>query len=170
MAKGKGKKKAKGSSNVFSMFEQSQIQEFKEAFGMIDANRDGFIDKEDLVATYASLGMDSISSSKLDEMMAEAPAAINFTVFLNMLADKLTGTDSEDVILGAFKLFDPEGTGSIPKEYLGDVLSSQADRFSKEELEGMMGAAPIDEAGNLDYKGLSYIITHGQDDAEAVEE
>ena len=46
MAKGKGKKKAKGTSNVFSMFEQSQIQEFKEAFGMIDANRDGFIDKE----------------------------------------------------------------------------------------------------------------------------
>ena len=28
------------------MFEQSQIQEFKEAFGMIDANRDGFIDKD----------------------------------------------------------------------------------------------------------------------------
>ena len=41
MAKGKGKKKTKNTSNVFSMFEQSQIQEFKEAFGMIDANRDG---------------------------------------------------------------------------------------------------------------------------------
>ena len=41
--------------------------------------------------------------------MSEAPAAINFTVFLNMLADKLHGTDSEEVILNAFKLFDPEG-------------------------------------------------------------
>lgn len=52
MAKGKkggNKKKAgKSSSNVFAMFEQPQIQEFKEAFGMIDANRDGFIDKDDL--------------------------------------------------------------------------------------------------------------------------
>ena len=45
MAKGRGKKKAKNISNVYSMFEQSQIQEFKEAFGMIDANQDGFIDK-----------------------------------------------------------------------------------------------------------------------------
>jgi len=44
----------------------------------------------------------------MDEMLAEAPAAINFTVFLNMLADKLHGTDPEDVILGAFKVFDPE--------------------------------------------------------------
>merc|ERR1712066_537271 len=86
MAKGKGKKKAKNTSNVFSMFEQSQIQEFKEAFGMIDANRDGFIDKEDLKSTYASLGVMSVDSAKLDQMMSEAPAAINFTVFLNMLA------------------------------------------------------------------------------------
>merc|ERR1712130_166999 len=170
MAKGKGKKKAKGTSNVFSMFEQSQIQEFKEAFGMIDANRDGFIDKEDLRSTYASLGVMSIENSKLDEMMAEAPAAINFTVFLNMLADKLHGTDSEDVILNAFKLFDPEGKGTIPKDYLGDVLTSQADRFTKEELDSMMSAAPIDADGNLDYKGLAYIITHGQDDEEAAEE
>ena len=27
---------------------QDKIQEYKEAFGMIDANRDGFIDKDDL--------------------------------------------------------------------------------------------------------------------------
>ena len=51
MAKGKGKKKAKNISNVYSCFEQSQIQEFKEAFEMIDSNRDGFIDKNDLKST-----------------------------------------------------------------------------------------------------------------------
>lgn len=39
------------------MFDQSQIQEFKEAFNMIDQNRDGFIDKEDLHDMLASLGM-----------------------------------------------------------------------------------------------------------------
>ena len=165
----KGKKKAKGTSNVFSMFEQSQIQEFKEAFGMIDANRDGFIDKEDLRSTYASLGVTSIDTAKLDDMMSEAPAAINFTVFLNMLAEKLHGTDSEEVIINAFKLFDPEGKGTIPHEYLGDILTSQANRFSKEELDSMMNAADIDDEGNLDYKGLAYIITHGQEDEEECE-
>ena len=150
----KGKKSKKQASNVFSMFEPSQIQEFKEAFGMIDANRDGFIDKEDLRSTYASLGVMSIENSKLDEMMAEAPAAINFTVFLSMLADKLHGTDSEDVIVNAFKLFDPENKGTIPKDYLAEVLTTQADRFNEEELKSMMDAASIDEAGNLDYKVL----------------
>ena len=33
-------------------------QEFKEAFNMIDQNRDGFIDKEDLHDMLASLGKD----------------------------------------------------------------------------------------------------------------
>ncbi|CBY43269.1 unnamed protein product, partial [Oikopleura dioica] len=121
MAKGKQgtkgqKKKAKSSSNVFSMFEQQQIQEFKEAFGMIDANRDGFIDKEDLRSTYASLGIRDIDTKKVEAMMEEANAqSINFTAFLNMLADKLHGTDPEDVIVSAFKLFDPDGKGVISK-------------------------------------------------------
>ena len=40
------------------MFNQDQIQEFKEAFNMIDHNRDGFIDNEDLHDMLASLGKD----------------------------------------------------------------------------------------------------------------
>ena len=43
---------------------------------------------------------------------------------------------------------------------------SQADRFTQEELDSMMAAAPVDADGNLDYKGLAYIITHGQGDDE----
>lgn len=57
-AKGTTKKRAqRATSNVFAMFDQAQIQEFKEAFNMIDQNRDGFIDKEDLHDMLASLGM-----------------------------------------------------------------------------------------------------------------
>lgn len=69
-------------------------------------------------------------------------------------------------ICSAFKLFDSGNTGTIPKQYLGDVLMSQADRFTQEELDSMMAAAPVDADGNLDYKGLAYIITHGQGDDE----
>ena len=50
------KRPQRATSNVFAMFDQSQIQEFKEAFNMIDQNRDGFIDKEDLHDMLASLG------------------------------------------------------------------------------------------------------------------
>ncbi|KAB0357656.1 hypothetical protein FD754_001812 [Muntiacus muntjak] len=71
-------------SNVFAMFDQSQIQEFKEAFNTIHQNRDGLIDKEDL-----------------HDMLAPGP--INFTMFLMMFGEKLNGTDPEDVIRNAFE-------------------------------------------------------------------
>jgi len=170
MAKGKGKKKAKNISNVYSCFEQSQIQEFKEAFEMIDANRDGFIDKDDLKSTYASLGCMTVENEKLTNMMSEASGAINFTVFLQMLADKLHGTDPEDTIVDAFKMFDPDNAGKIPKDYLGDLLTCQADRFTKDELDGMMAVAPVDAENMVDYKGLAYIITHGQQEEEPEED
>ena len=38
------------------MFEQTQIHEFKEAFNMIDTNKDGFITAEDLREIYGNLG------------------------------------------------------------------------------------------------------------------
>ena len=44
-------------SNVFAVFDQGQIAEFKEAFSMIDHDNDGFIDKEDLKDMLASLGL-----------------------------------------------------------------------------------------------------------------
>merc|ERR1711990_73739 len=168
MAKGKkpGKKKteAKSSSNVFSMFEQQQIQEYKEAFGMIDANRDGIIDKDDLRSTYASLGVRDTQNEKLEKMLEEAQGPISFTVFLNMLADKLHGYDPEDVIIQAFKELDPDNTGLMPKAELSELLQSQSDRFSPQELEQLYAIAPVSEEGMVDYKALCYIISHGQEE------
>uniref|UniRef100_H2L9Z5 Myosin light chain 11 n=1 Tax=Oryzias latipes TaxID=8090 RepID=H2L9Z5_ORYLA len=123
-----------GSSNVFSMFEQSQIQEYKEAFTIIDQNRDGIISKDDLRDVLASMGQLNVKNEELEAMIKEASGPINFTVFLTMFGEKLKGADPEDVILSAFKVLDPEGTGSIKKEFLEELLTTQCDRFSAEEV------------------------------------
>ncbi|KAK1902097.1 Myosin regulatory light chain 2 ventricular/cardiac muscle isoform [Dissostichus eleginoides] len=153
------KRTAEGAnSNVFSMFEQAQIQEFKEAFTIMDQNRDGFIDKNDLRDTFAALGRVNVKQEEIDEMLKEAPGPINFTVFLTMFGEKLKGADPEETILNAFKVFDPEAKGSVTQ-----MLTTQADRFSPEEMEQMFAAFPPDVAGNLDYKNLVHIITHGEE-------
>ncbi|CAM4729788.1 unnamed protein product [Leuciscus chuanchicus] len=159
----KAKKKEAASSNVFSMFEQSQIQEFKEAFTIMDQNRDGFIDKNDLRDTFAALGRLNVGNDELDEMLKEASGPINFTVFLTMFGEKLKGTDPEETILNAFKIFDPEGTGILKGEEIKYHLMSQADKFTEAEVSQMFTNFPLDVAGNLDYKNLCYVITHGED-------
>merc|ERR1712002_493539 len=171
MAKKAGGKKKRSTSNVFSQFEQSQIQEFKEAFQMIDADRNGIITVGDLKATYASLGVRNVDQDELEKMTAEAGAPINFTIFLNMLADKLHGTDPEDVIVKAFKLFDKDNNGVVPVQTLQEVLKSQADRFNDDEMKNFTDLAKPNEEGMVDCKALCYTLTHGggEDDEEEEE-
>ncbi|MEJ1272663.1 myosin light chain 10 regulatory [Cricetulus griseus] len=161
----RARKRAEGtaSSNVFSMFDQSQIQEFKEAFTIMDQNRDGFIDKEDLRDTFAALGRINVKNEELEAMVKEAPGPINFTVFLTMFGEKLKGTDPEETILHAFKVFDTEGKGFVKADFIKEKLMTQADRFSEEEVKQMFAAFPPDVCGNLDYRNLCYVITHGEE-------
>merc|ERR1712062_201269 len=163
-------KKKKSTSNVFSQFEQQQIQEFKEAFQMIAADRNGIITVGDLKATYASLGVRNIDQDELEKMTCEAGAPINFTIFLNMLADKLHGTDPEDVILKAFKVFDKTNKGVVSAETMTEVLKSQADRFNDEEIKNFLDLAKPNEEGMIDYKALCYTLTHGGGDDEDEED
>uniref|UniRef100_A0A671TGG4 Myosin light chain 2 n=1 Tax=Sparus aurata TaxID=8175 RepID=A0A671TGG4_SPAAU len=159
-------------SNVFSMFEQAQIQEFKEAFTIMDQNRDGFIDKNDLRDTFAALGRLNVKQEEIDDMLKEAPGPVNFTVFLTMFGEKLKGADPEETILNAFKVFDPEGKGVLRKDYLKykDISQRLLRKPSPNlwlhlslKMEQMFAAFPPDVAGNLDYKNLVHIITHGEE-------
>uniref|UniRef100_A0A8B9K5U8 Myosin, light chain 2a, regulatory, cardiac, slow n=1 Tax=Astyanax mexicanus TaxID=7994 RepID=A0A8B9K5U8_ASTMX len=112
---------------------------------------------------FGITGRLNVKQEEIDDMLKEASGPINFTVFLTMFGEKLKGADPEETILNAFKVFDPEGKGVLRKEYVTEMLTTQADRFSKEEMEQMFTAFPPDVSGNLDYKNLVHIITHGEE-------
>ncbi|XP_033125521.1 myosin regulatory light chain RLC-A-like [Anneissia japonica] len=167
--KGKSSKKRaqRATSNVFAMFDQAQIQEFKEAFTLIDQNRDGFIDREDLQDMFASMGKEP-KAEELDAMVADAPGPINFTMFLTLFGEKLNGTDPEDTILNAFKLFDLEGKKTINEDYFATKMMQSGERYTQDEVDQMYKGAPIDDDGNLDYYAFVRIIKHGTKDEELV--
>lgn len=163
-AKKQVKKRAqRATSNVFAMFDQSQIQEFKEAFNMIDQNRDGFIDKEDLHDMLASLGQEP-TDAYLDAMVKEASGPINFTMFLTLFGEKLNGTDPEDVIQNAFMCFDEESSGKVHEDKLRELLTTMGDRLTDEEVDEMFRGAPIDSEGMFDYVSFVRLIKHGSKD------
>uniref|UniRef100_A0A6G1SAT2 Myosin regulatory light chain sqh n=1 Tax=Aceria tosichella TaxID=561515 RepID=A0A6G1SAT2_9ACAR len=167
-AKGRGvtKKRAqRATSNVFAMFDQAQIQEFKEAFNMIDQNRDGFIDKEDLHDMLASLGKNP-DDQYLDSMMNEAPGPINFTMFLTLFGERLQGTDPEEVIKNAFACFDEENSGFIHEDRLRELLGTMGDRFTDEDVDEMFREAPVNKNGQFDYLEFTRILKHGARDKD----
>lgn len=96
MAKTKTTKKCPqfATSNVFAIFDQRQIQVFKEASNVIDQNRDGFI-KENLCDVLVSPGK-NLADAYLNAMMNEVPGPINFTLLLPVFGEKLNGADPEE--------------------------------------------------------------------------
>ncbi|TPX34342.1 hypothetical protein SmJEL517_g02969 [Synchytrium microbalum] len=158
--KQKKKRAVRQNSNVFAMFDQKQIGEFKEAFSMIDHDNDGFIDKEDLNDMLSSLGQKP-TDEYLDEMVSEAPGSINFTMFLTLMGEKLSGTDSEHEILQAFECFDERKTGFINAELFREYMTSMGDRFTDEEVDIMFKGAPVDPAtGNFNYRTWTRVLKH----------
>ena len=133
-------RKAKRSgSNIFALFSQKQIQEFKEAFGIMDTDKDGIITASDLKNAFTAVGK-SISDGDASSMLSEAPGPVNFTQLVTLFAEKmaggekkwkteneneiwkiikiikcgtisrfLSGTDDDDVILKSFEAFEVSG-------------------------------------------------------------
>ena len=84
-------RKAKRSgSNIFALFSQKQIQEFKEAFGIMDTDKDGIISSSDLKTAFTNVGK-SIGDGDATSMLSEAPGPVNFTQLVTLFAEKMAG-------------------------------------------------------------------------------
>merc|ERR1711953_734046 len=126
------------------MFDQAQIAEFKEAFSMIDQDSDGSITKEDL-----------------HDMLAEAPGTINFTMFLTLFGEKMSGTDADTVINNSFACFDDNGDGTLTNDALRELMLTMGDRLTEEEVDDMFDAAKAGKCINgdkFDYKQFTKVI------------
>ncbi|XP_072766438.1 myosin regulatory light chain 2 [Anoplolepis gracilipes] len=166
-ASSRGSRKAKRSgSSVFSMFSQKQVAEFKEAFQLMDADKDGIIGKNDLRAAFDSVGR-LATDKELDEMLNEASAPINFTQLLNLFGVRMSGsggTDDDDVVINAFKTFDEDG--KIDGERLRHALMTWGDKFTPKEVDDAFDQMYIDDKGFIDTASLIAMLTGTGDEEE----
>lgn len=155
------KKAKKGGSNVFDMFTQKQVAEFKEGFQVMDRDRDGIISKEDLRGVFDEIGRIT-SDSDLDEMIADAPGPINFTTLLHMFASRSSGeSDDDDVVAAAFRAFEKE-PGQIDSESFKCMLMAFGDKFTSQEVDDAFEQMDIDEdTGMIDSTSLISMLCAG---------
>merc|ERR1712198_116092 len=91
----------------------------------MDRDKDGILSKNDLRATFDELGRIA-PEKELDEMIADAPGPINFTMLLTMFAERQSGgSDEDDVVINAFKSFDDgDGHNKIDTQKLIEMLTA----------------------------------------------
>ncbi|KAJ1509901.1 Myosin regulatory light polypeptide 9 [Coelomomyces lativittatus] len=149
----KKKRAQRQHTNVFAMFDQRQIGEFKEAFSMMDHDQDGFIDKDDLKDMLASLGEESSQEdADLDTLFSEVPGSINFTMLLAMFGAKLAPTDSAATLLRAFEVLDHEKKGVVNVDLFKQEMMTCGDRFTEEEMDSFLKDIPMDDFNQFNYR------------------
>ena len=131
-----------------------QIQEFRQAFDIMDRNGDGVITVDDLASVMRAIGQ-SPTHSELQDMIREVDAdgndTIDFTEFLALMSRQMRQSDIEDELREAFRVFDRDNDGFITAQELRTLLISLGLDSSTEVLRRMIGEADRNRDGKIDF-------------------
>jgi len=148
-SRGSSKKAKKSGSNVFDMFSQKQVAEFKDGFNIVDRDKDGIINKQDLRAMFDEIGR-IVSDEELDTMLMEPEGPLNFTTFLTMFASKSSGeVDDDETIAECIRCYEKE-PGLIDADAFRQALMAKGDPpFSGKEVDEIFENIDLDEDTNM---------------------
>jgi Ca2+-binding EF-hand superfamily protein len=177
---GKGKM-GKGSAGAFS---EAQVEMYRECFKLMDIDKDGVINKNDLRAAFDNVGS-LMSEAELDSMLAEVGGTCNFDNMLKCFEVKMTGegmaNDGDDILLEALKSYDETVVEEDKKKniiirHLTDpnqfkhVLMTFNDKLNAEEIEDMFDEFEYDDDKMILTKSIVDLFIAGGMDEKKEEE
>merc|ERR1711926_52168 len=125
-------------------FSQDQLDMYKDCFKLMDINKDGTIDKNDLRGAFDNVGV-LMSEGELDGLLGEISGPCTYDNMVKMFQEKMAGegNDSDDLIIQAFKAYDIEGKMDV--KMFQHALKTWGDKMTKDEIDDIFGEFGIDE-------------------------
>merc|ERR1711935_499205 len=125
-------------------FSEDQLQMYKDCFKLMDINKDGQLDKNDLRGAFDNVGV-LMSEGELDSLLGEISGACTYENMVTMFQEKMAGdgNDSDDLIVQAFKAYDQEG--KVDSEMFQHALMTWGDKMTSSEIDDVFGEFEIDE-------------------------
>merc|ERR1712209_49069 len=108
---------------------------YKDCFKLMDVNKDGTLDKNDLRGAFDNIG----------DLMGEVGGPCTVQGMINMFQEKLAGdgNDPDDLILQAFMAYDQGG--KIDVKMFQHALTTWGDKMNKTEIDDIFNEFDIDE-------------------------
>merc|ERR1711925_65379 len=149
-------------------FSQEQLQMYKDCFKLMDINKDGTIDKNDLRGAFDNVGV-LMTESELDELLGEVSGPCTYDNMIKMFQEKMAGegNDSDDLIVQAFKAYDLDGT--IDSKMLEHALKTWGDKMTKAEIDDIFGEFEIDEDYMIKTKDVISLFVAVKEEPKAEE-
>merc|ERR1712072_1338298 len=150
-------------------FSEEQIQMYKDCFKLMDINKDGTLDKNDLRGAFDNIGV-LMSESELDDLMGEVGGPCNVMGMVNMFQEKLAGdgNDPDELILQAFMAYDQ--AGKIDVKMFQHALMTWGDKMSKSEIDDIFNEFEIDEDYMVKTKEVVGLFVAVKEEEKKVEE
>merc|ERR1712105_296185 len=124
-------------------FSDDQLQMYKDCFKLMDINKDGQLDKNDLRGAFDNVGV-LMSESELDGLLGEISGPCTYDNMVKMFQKMAgEGNDPDDLIVQAFKAYDSEG--KIDSKMFEHALKTWGDKMTKAEIDDIFGEFEIDE-------------------------
>merc|ERR1711910_295361 len=141
---GSQKKSRMGKGQNEGGFSEEQLQMYKDCFKMMDINKDGQLDKNDLRGAFDNVGV-LMTEGELDGLLGEISGPCTYDNMVKMFQEKMAGegNDSDDLIVQAFKAYDNEG--KIDSKMFEHALKTWGDKMTKAEIDDIFGEFEIDE-------------------------
>ncbi|KAJ1461567.1 hypothetical protein M885DRAFT_506581 [Pelagophyceae sp. CCMP2097] len=143
-------------------------KKIREAFQLFDKDRKGCVIQEEVSTIMRYLGAypteRAMVKEILPDMMEDEPSAfVKYERFepkmLEILAEGDWEPDSEEVLLQAFRVFDPEGRGYIEATKLREFLITKGTPFREKEIDAFMSVAKDMETGHIYYEDYVALLT-----------
>ncbi|CAN8255620.1 unnamed protein product [Cochlearia groenlandica] len=139
--------------------------DFRQAFQVIDADRDGKISSQDLRLFYAGISRSASSSPSgeidTDEMISVADANkdgyVEFEEFEKVL-ETASYCKSNGLMKDVFEVMDRDGDGRLSYGDLKSYLDSAGLSSSDDEIDAMIRLAGGDSNGGVSFEGLLTIF------------
>merc|ERR1711975_50852 len=125
-------------------FSAEQIEMYKECFKLMDVNKDGTIDKNDLRGAFDNVGV-LMTEGELDGLLGEISGTCTADNMIAMFQEKMAGegNDPDDLIVQAFKAYDADG--KIDSKMFTHALMTWGDKMTKAEIDDVFGEFEIVE-------------------------
>ena len=139
-----------------------QIQEYRQAFDVMDFNKDGVITADDLKCLMQAIGQ-TPTANELQDMIREVDAdgndQIDFPEFLALMTRQMRPSDIEAELQETFKLMDKDSDGCITNSELHSLLNSLKLKPSQETVRRMINEADKDRDGGIGFREFKdYVI------------
>jgi len=147
------------------------LEEYKQAFQILDRKNVGKISIRDLSIVTCSIGVqlsedelrlyvdDVITGMRRISMVTSCDPLINFTSFLKLMAVILTEWISVEEVMLIFNEFDSDGDGFISPKELRNLLNKHQTPLTDQQLEDMMKEADRDGDGMVSLREFVAVMS-----------